>query len=37
MRVLTKEEKAIYEALMSGILKKVKLNITKPPKGFEGW
>ena len=37
MRLLTDEEKVVYEALMSGILKKRKLNITKPPKGFEGW
>ncbi len=37
MRLLDKEEKALYEALMSGILKKKRIKPKKTPKGFEGW
>ena len=37
LRVLDKKEKAIYEDLMKGILKPIKIKKMKPPEGFEGW
>ncbi len=37
MRLLTKEEKIIYDFFMKDILKKVQMKTTKPPKGFDKW
>ncbi len=34
---LTKEERGIYESLMKGVLKKLKIKPQSPPEGFEGW
>ena len=39
MRLLIPAEKAIYEHWLKEIVKpkKIKLKITKPPRGFKGW